>query len=461
MGIVAKEEYFDEPACEHNGVAKEKKACKTATPGSATGGCALDGAYIVLSPIKDALNIVHAPINCLGNSYNQRTSKALKGKEYYMYGFTTAINENDLIFGSEYKLKHGITYAFNRFKPKGIFVYNTCVPALTGEDIESASKELTVKLKIPVVPVFSQGFSGNKNLGNKIAGEALFTHIIGKKAPSIDMLEDFNINLIGEYNIKGELFLIKKALKSIGINVLSTITGDSTVEEIMYSYKAELNVVICSKALVYLARKMKEKFGIPYIEESFFGMSSTNKAIIDIVSAIGNKSLKNKAENYIELMTRKTEYEIYEYKKFLTGKKILLYTGGVKSWSLISALNDIGIRVIATGIKKSTEEDKIRIKEFDKNGNIILLDNGNPVNLIKIAKENDADLIMAGGRNQYTAIKSLIPFLDVNQERLEPYTSYEGMECLARRIYYEIKTPLFKLLRSAYILPRALKSTAF
>jgi nitrogenase molybdenum-cofactor synthesis protein NifE len=450
MGLALKEEFFDEPSCEHNGAAKEKKACKTAAPGSSTGGCALDGAYIVLSPIKDALNIVHAPINCLGNSYNQRTSKAEKGKNYYMYGFTTAINENDLIFGSEEKLRQGIIYTHDRYKPKGIFVYNTCVPALTGEDIEGVSKELSAKLKIPVVPVLSQGFSGNKNLGNKIAGDALFTHIIGKKEPKIDLMGEFNINLIGEYNIKGELFLIKKALKSIGINVLSTITGDSTVEEIMYSHKAELNVVICSKALVYLARKMKEKFGIPYIEESFFGMTSTNKAITDIVNAIGNMELIKKTKDYIKIMTKKTEEKTYEYKKFLTGKKVLLYTGGVKSWSMISALNDLGLKVIATGIKKSTDEDKLRIiKEFDKNGNIIMLDNGNPVNLIKIARENNADIILAGGRNQYTAIKSLIPFLDVNQERLQPYVSYEGIECMAKIIYSEIKSPLFKLLKES------------
>ncbi len=450
MGLALKEEFFDEPSCEHNGAAKEKKACKTAVPGSSTGGCALDGAYIVLSPIKDALNIVHAPINCLGNSYNQRTSKAEKGKNYYMYGFTTAINENDLIFGSEEKLRQGIIYTNDRYKPKGIFVYNTCVPALTGEDIEGVSKELSVKLKIPVVPVLSQGFSGNKNLGNKIAGDALFTHLIGKKEPKIDLMGEFNINLIGEYNIKGELFLVKKALKSIGINVLSTITGDSTVEEIMYSHKAELNVVICSKALVYLARKMKEKFGIPYIEESFFGMTSTNKAITDIVNAIGNMELIKKTKDYIKIMTKKTEEKTYEYKKFLTGKKVLLYTGGVKSWSMISALNDLGLKVIATGIKKSTDEDKLRIiKEFDKNGNIIMLDNGNPVNLIKIARENNADIILAGGRNQYTAIKSLIPFLDVNQERLQPYVSYEGIECMAKIIYSEIKSPLFKLLKES------------
>lgn len=451
MHLIAKEEYFDEPTCEHNNVTKEKKACKTATPGSGAGGCALDGAYIVLSPIKDALNIVHAPINCLGNSYNQRTSEAVKSEDYYMYGFTTAINENDLIFGSEDKLRQGIIYAYNRFKPKGVFIYNTCVPALTGEDIEGVSKELALELKIPVIPVFSQGFSGNKNLGNKIAGDALFTHIIGKKEPKIDLLSNFNINLIGEYNIKGELFLIKKALKSVGINVLSTITGDSTIEEIMYSHKAGLNVVVCSKALISLARKMKEKFGIPYIEESFFGLSSTNKAITDIVNSIGDRELTYSAKKYIKIRIKNTEDNIYEYKRFLTGKRVLLYTGGVKSWSLISALNDIGLRVIATGIKKSTEEDKLRIKEFDENGNIIMLDNGNPVNLIKIARDEQVDIILAGGRNQYTAIKSLIPFLDVNQERLNPYTSYEGMEFLAKQIYFEIKNPLFKLLKESNI----------
>ena len=218
----------------------------------------------------------------------------------------------------------------------------------------------------------------------------------------------------------------------------------------MYSHKAELNVVICSKALVYLARKMKEKFGIPYIEESFFGMTSTNKAIKDIVNAIGNMELIKKTKDYIKIMTKKTEEKTYEYKKFLTGKKVLLYTGGVKSWSMISALNDLGLKVIATGIKKSTDEDKLRIiKEFDKNGNIIMLDNGNPVNLIKIARENNADIILAGGRNQYTAIKSLIPFLDVNQERLQPYVSYEGIECMAKLIYSEIKSPLFKLLKES------------
>jgi len=42
----------------------------------------------------------------------------------------------------------------------------------------------------------------------------------------------------------------------------------------------------------------------------------------------------------------------------------VLYTGGVKSWSFISALKDLGIEVVAVGTKKSTIEDEARMKEI-------------------------------------------------------------------------------------------------
>ena len=48
----------------------------------------------------------------------------------------------------------------------------------------------------------------------------------------------------------------------------------------------------------------------------------------------------------------------------LKDKRVLLYTGGVKSWSIVSALQDLGMKVVATGTKKSTEEDKARIREL-------------------------------------------------------------------------------------------------
>jgi nitrogenase molybdenum-cofactor synthesis protein NifE len=43
---------------------------------------------------------------------------------------------------------------------------------------------------------------------------------------------------------------------------------------------------------------------------------------------------------------------------------VLLITGGVKSWSVVSALQEAGLEVVGTSVKKSTKEDKEKIKEI-------------------------------------------------------------------------------------------------
>jgi len=69
------EEFFLEPACGHNREKKEeerKKGCSRPKPGSASGGCAFDGAQITLLPIADAVHLVHGPIPCAGNTWDNR-----------------------------------------------------------------------------------------------------------------------------------------------------------------------------------------------------------------------------------------------------------------------------------------------------------------------------------------------------------------------------------------------------
>ena len=43
---------------------------------------------------------------------------------------------------------------------------------------------------------------------------------------------------------------------------------------------------------------------------------------------------------------------------------MLLITGGVKSWSVVAALQEAGLEIVGTSVKKSTKEDKERIKEM-------------------------------------------------------------------------------------------------
>jgi nitrogenase molybdenum-cofactor synthesis protein NifE len=125
---------------------------------------------------------------------------------------------------------------------------------------------------------------------------------------------------------------------------------------------------------------------------------------------------------------------------------VLLYTGGVKSWSIVSALQDLGMDVVATGTNKSTEEDKARIRELMGEGAKMITD-GSPKALLGAYKEYKADILIAGGRNLYTALKARIPFLDINQEREFGYEGYTGMLELVRQLALTIESPVWPAVR--------------
>lgn len=435
---------LSEPGCDHNQKKASKKSCtKSAEPGAAAGGCAFDGAQITLVPITNAAHLVHGPIACLGNSWESRGSLS-SGPQQYRTAFTTDISEHEIVFGGDKKLHEAILEIAKSYGPAAIFVYSTCIPALIGDDIDAVCKKASQEILLPVIPVHAPGFVGSKNLGNRLAGEALFEHVIGTKEP--ENSAPFDINLLGEYNIAGELWSVLPLFEELGIRIQASITGDGRYNDIASCHRAKLNVVICSKALITLARKMEEKFGIPYIEGSFYGISETSSLLRAVAQKLGDQDLIERTEGLIAREEACATAELNPYRERLTGKKAVLYTGGVKSWSMISAIRDVGMEIVATSTKKSTEEDKQRIKELlGSEGQTI--EKGNPQELLKIIRETGAHLLMAGGRNQYTALKARIPFLDVNQERHHSYTGYEGVVNMARELDQAISSPVWEAVR--------------
>jgi nitrogenase molybdenum-cofactor synthesis protein NifE len=440
-------ELLNESACEHNhkkdGKGKNKSCTQVAQPGAAQGGCAFDGAMIALVPITDAAHLVHGPIACAGNSWGSRGSLS-SGPMMYKMGFTTDLNENDVIFGGEKRLYKAILEVSERYQPAAIFVYLTCVTALIGDDLEAVCKKATEKTGTPVIPVNSPGFVGSKNLGNRISGESLLEYVIGSREP--EYTTPYDINLIGEYNIAGEMWGVLPILEKLGIRPLAKITGDARYEEVCCAHRAKLNVMICSKALINVGRKMEEKYGIPYIEESFYGVEDMNRCLRNIAAKLGDPQLQARVEVVIAEEQAKLDAKLAPYRERLKDKRVVLYTGGVKSWSVISAAKDLGMQVMATSTKKSTEEDKARIKDLlGEEG--IMLEKGNAKELLNVIAKTKADMLIAGGRNQYTALKARIPFLDINQERHHPYAGYIGMVEMAREIDEALHSPIWAQVR--------------
>ena len=445
-------EVFEEPGCDKNQSKSEKerkKGCtKQLTPGAAAGGCAFDGAKIALQPIVDVAHLVHGPIACEGNSWDNRHS-ASSGSTIYRTGFTTDINELDVIYGAEKRLFRSIREICEKYDPPAIFVYQTCVTGLIGDDIEAVCKRAAAKFNKPVIPVNAPGFAGPKNLGNKLGAEALLDYVIGTIEP--ETTTPYDINIIGEYNLSGELWQVKPLLDALGVRVLSCISGDGRYAEVASAHRAKANMMVCSKSMINIATKMQQRWGIPYFEGSFYGIGDMSETLREIVRLLVERGappeLKDRTEALIAVEEARAWKRIRGFKQRLTGKKVLLITGGVKSWSVVAALQEAGLEVVGTSIKKSTKEDKEKIKEI-MGDDAHMIDDMTPRQMYAMLREAKADIMLSGGRSQFVALKARMPWMDINQERHHAFAGYEGMVTMIQEIDKTLFNPMWAEVRT-------------
>src|SRR5512144_3168302 len=446
---MARPDYYDPAECDTH----EKgapKFCRKSEPGEGTErSCAYDGARVVLMPITDVIHLVHGPIACAGNSWDNRGARS-SGSQLYRRGFTTEMVQNDVVFGGEKKLHRAIVDLAARYREaKAIFVYATCVTAMTGDDVEAVCRAAAKEVTIPVIPVNTPGFIGDKNIGNRLAGELLLEHVIGTAEPGV--LTPYDVNLIGEYNIAGDLWGMLPLFERLGMRVLSCISGDARFEDLRHAHRARLNVIICSKSLTNLARKMKKRWGIGYLEESFYGMTDTAKALRDIAGALdaakggGSTVMRDRVEALVAEEEEKCRARIAPHRARLEGKRAVLFTGGVKTWSMVNALRELGVEILAAGTQNSTLEDFHRMKAL-MHRDARIIDDTSTAGLLAVMREKMPDLIVAGGKTKFLALKTRTPFLDINHGRSHPYAGYEGMVTFARQLDLTVNNPIWPAL---------------
>jgi nitrogenase molybdenum-cofactor synthesis protein NifE len=446
------QQVLNEPGCATNQAKpnyERKAGCnKLLAPGAAAGGCAFDGAKIALQPITDVAHLIHGPIGCEGHSWDNRGAKS-SGPMLYRTSFTTAMTEQDIIFGGEKHLYKAIGEIVAKHNPPAVFVYQTCVPSMIGDDIEAVCKAAAMKYGKPVVPVNVPGFVGSKNLGNKLAGEALLDFVIGTEEP--EYTTPYDINIVGEYNLSGELWQVKPLLDELGIRILASISGDAKYHEVARSHRARAAMMVCSKAMINVARKMEERYGIPYFEGSFYGIGDMSESLRKIAQLLVDRGadaeLLARTEAVIVREEARSWAAIEPYKARLAGKRALLFTGGVKSWSVVAALQEAGLTITGTSVKKSTPGDKARIRELVKE-DAHMYDDLKPREMYRMLKEARADIMLSGGRTQFVALKAKMPWLDINQERHHAYAGYVGMVALVNEIDKALSNPIWEQIRT-------------
>lgn len=403
--------------------------------------CVFCGSRVVLYPVADALHIVHGPIGCASFTWDIRGSLS-SGPELHRLSFSTDLREKDVIYGGEKKLAGAIEELVGIHEPKAVFVYATCIVGLIGDDIGAICKKATESLGIPVLPVHSEGFKGTKKDGYKAACDAL-SRIVG--TGDISRVPKISINILGEFNLAGEAWMIEDYYRRMGVEVVSVLTGDGRVGKIAKAHGASLNVVQCSGSLIYLAEHMKEKYGIPYIRVSYFGIEDQSQALYDVADFFSfSPHLKEKAEKIVSSEISSIMPEIHYYREKLAGKKAAVYVGGAfKAFSLIKALRLIGMSVVIAGSQTGNSRDYEQLKELCDPGTVIL-DDSNPLELSKFVLEKEADLFIGGVKERPIAYKLGIGFCDHNHERKIALAGYEGMINFFKEVHSSVMSPVWK-----------------
>ncbi len=406
--------------------------------------CVYCGARVVLNPITDAYHIVHGPIGCASYTWDIRGSLS-SGSDLYRNSFSTDLRETDIVFGGEKKLSAAIDELMEKAnpKPKVIFVYATCIVGVIGDDIEAVCRKAEEKYGVRVIPVKAPGFSGTKSLGYKLACNAIMQLIEPHRGefPKVQ-----GVNILGDFNLAGEMWIIKSYLERIGIPVVATITGDASVDQLIKAPSATLNIVQCAGSSTYLANLMEEQMGIPYIKVSFFGVEDTTSSLIRTAEALGNPEAIRKAKEFTAEESRKAIPFLEKYKPRLKGKKAAIYVGGgFKAISLIRQFNELGIETVVVGTQTGKKED-YEIIETLVNEDTVILDDANPAELEYFMTEKKADILVGGVKERPLAYKLGIAFCDHNHERKHALAGFEGIVNFTEEIDQSINSPVWQYL---------------
>jgi nitrogenase molybdenum-iron protein alpha chain len=345
-----------------DGAIPEISANTRTTPGLITmRGCAYAGCKgVILGPTRDVLSITHGPIGCGFYSWltrrNQTRPPTPESENFMTYSLSTDMQESEIVFGGEKKLAKAIEEAYNLFHPKAIAVHATCPVGLIGDDIHRVAREMQEKLGIKVIGFSCEGYKGvSQSAGHHIANNQVFKNMVGTDDTASE--SPFRINLLGEYNIGGDAFIIEDLFARCGIDLVSTFCGNSDHDSMCRAHTADLNLIMCHRSINYMANMMEEKYGIPWIKVNFIGANATAKSLRKIAGYFDDARLKEQVEKVIVEEMAEVEKAREIFRQRCQGKTAMLFVGGSRSHHYMELFRELGMKTISAGYEFAHRDD--------------------------------------------------------------------------------------------------------
>ncbi len=470
-------------------------------------GCAYAGCKgVVLGPTRDILQITHGPIGCGFYSWltrrNQTRPESESDENFMTYAMSTDMQEEEIIFGGEKKLKKAVEEAIALFNPRAIGIFSTCPVGLIGDDVHAVAREM--EEKYPGVNIFGfscEGYKGvSQSAGHHVANNKVFTDVVGQ----VDMRKegDFIVNILGEYNIGGDAFEIERIMKLCGFTLHSTFSGNSVYEEFASAHNADLNVVMCHRSINYMAEMMEKKYGIPWFKVNFIGADATARSLRKMAAYFDNAELIARVESVIEKEMPEVLKVQAETRERCEGKTAMLFVGGSRAHHYQELFSELGMDTVAAGYefahrddyegrrvipdiaidadtrnieeltvlpdekqfnpRKSAEE----MKDFEGKGmsfndysgmmadmydGTLVIDDLNHYETEKLIEKYKPDIFCAGIKEKYVIQKGGVPMKQLHSyDYSGPYAGFRGAVNFYREIDRMVNTKIFSLVKAPW-----------
>ena len=417
---------------------------------SQTQGCQFTLSLAILNTLRNAVIIMHASIGCgacgISSVGTNQTLKRLRDPSAEgVIWLSTNLDEVDVINGGERKLREATLYADREFRPDTIIVANGCVPALTGDDIDSILADLETQTAASIVPIHCEGF---KTKVMATAYDAVYHGILKKyikkpdkrkyvTEPALEKLEEQyrisrNVNVlnVGSMSRQDELEL-QRLLNAIGLNV-TFIPCYAKPEDFEYSLESSLNISICGTHDDYFVEHIKEKYDIPFLIDTIpIGRKNTDRWILKIAGYFG---LEKEAQQLVALENRLLDENLEPFRKTLSGKRTFLAGGEARIIATAEILQDLGMQVIGF---KAHHFDRFIEPMFDALDEIddVLIDvaTNQPFEQSNLLNRLKPDVLIThtGGNN--ISAKHGLPILPLFGPSYN-YLGYSGTYEVARRL---------------------------
>ncbi len=325
-------------------------------------GCTYAGCRgVVLGPTRDILQIVHGPIGCSFYAWltrrNQTEAPTEDSANYMTYAFSTDMQDSNVVFGGEKKLKEAIREAYEIFNPHSIAIFSTCPVGLIGDDVHAVSREMKEELGINIFGFSCEGYRGvSQSAGHHIANNKIFDAVVGINTEE-ERKGKYQINMMGEYNIGGDAFVIEKYFEEMGVTLLSTFSGNSSIYTYEYAQMADLNVVMCHRSINYIAEMMEEKYGMPWFKVNFIGAEASAKSLRKLAEYFGDKDMIKSTDAMIEREMAKVKEVFDRVRPKVEGKKVMMYVGGSRAHHYQELFRELGMEVLSAGYEFAHRDD--------------------------------------------------------------------------------------------------------